>query len=182
MFSTFSLAHQKRKRKKKKNFLYCFSITICTHLSILLTLFPVFLSLFFLGFLCAKILSLSISFWKNFLDFRKPFVLFLNDWVLVNCVIYRERERERVMAMLHVSSACYFNLRQRRLHRIRGVASEDFAGLKVEEKKVKLGGSDLKVTKLGIGAWSWGDTSYWNNFEWDGKLLQKSLIKRRNYR
>lgn len=93
-----------------------------------------------------------------------------------------QRERERVMAMLHVSSACYFNLRQRRFHRIRGVASEDFAGLKVEEKKVKLGGSDLKVTKLGIGAWSWGDTSYWNNFEWDGKLLQKSLIKRRNYR
>lgn len=33
---------------------------------------------------------------------------------------------------------------------------------------VKLGGSDLKVTKLGIGAWSWGDTSYWNRSGWDG--------------
>ncbi|KAH7533690.1 uncharacterized oxidoreductase At1g06690, chloroplastic [Ziziphus jujuba] len=76
------------------------------------------------------------------------------------------------MAMLHVSSACYCVVSQRRAHRIRGVASEDFARLKVEEEKVKLGGSDLRVTKLGIGAWSWGDTSYWNNFEWDDRKLK----------
>ncbi|MBA0631445.1 hypothetical protein Godav_000318, partial [Gossypium davidsonii] len=56
-------------------------------------------------------------------------------------------------------------------NRIRGVASEDFAttaALKTDtEDKLKLGGSELKVTRLGIGAWSWGDTSYWNNFQWD---------------
>ncbi|KMT02432.1 hypothetical protein BVRB_9g203850 [Beta vulgaris subsp. vulgaris] len=42
----------------------------------------------------------------------------------------------------------------------------------INEGKVKLGGSDLEVTKLGIGAWSWGDTSYWNNFEWDDRKLK----------
>lgn len=53
---------------------------------------------------------------------------------------------------------------------IRALASESSVTVKAEEDKVKLGGSDLKVTKLGIGAWSWGDTSYWNNFEWDGEF------------
>ncbi|CAN6440308.1 unnamed protein product [Victoria cruziana] len=38
--------------------------------------------------------------------------------------------------------------------------------------KVKLGGSELKVTKLGIGAWSWGDTTYWNNFDWDDRKMK----------
>lgn len=56
------------------------------------------------------------------------------------------------------------------MSKIRAVASEDFATLKEAEEKVKLGGSDLKVTRLGIGAWSWGDTSYWNNFQWDGNV------------
>lgn len=73
----------------------------------------------------------------------------------------------------HVSSACISVISQRRVQRVRAVASEDVASLKVEEDKVKLGGSDLKVTRLGVGAWSWGDTSYWNNFEWDGKLKRK---------
>lgn len=41
-----------------------------------------------------------------------------------------------------------------------------------EEAKVKLGGSDLKVTKLGIGVWSWGDNSYWNDFQWDDRKLK----------
>lgn len=77
------------------------------------------------------------------------------------------------MAMaMHVSSACFSALSHRRVHRIRAVASEDFATLKTEEEKVKLGASDLKVTKLGIGAWSWGDTSYWNNFEWDDRKMK----------
>ena len=69
------------------------------------------------------------------------------------------------------SSACLFcGLSQRKALRVRTVASEDATAVKTvgEEDKVKLGGSDLKVTRLGIGAWSWGDTSYWNNFEWDG--------------
>ncbi|CAN1813685.1 Uncharacterized oxidoreductase At1g06690, chloroplastic [Linum perenne] len=51
-------------------------------------------------------------------------------------------------------------------------AASDLAPSTVEDGKVKLGGSDLKVTKLGIGAWSWGDTSYWNNFEWDDRKLK----------
>ncbi|KAF9620553.1 hypothetical protein IFM89_013218 [Coptis chinensis] len=56
---------------------------------------------------------------------------------------------------------------------IRAVASsEDVSTLSKDEDKIKLGGSDLKVTKLGIGAWSWGDTSYWNNFEWDDRKLK----------
>ena len=82
------------------------------------------------------------------------------------------------MAMpIHVSTtACssVFSHRRRVFHTttIRAVASEDFAALKSEEQKIKLGASQLKVTRLGIGAWSWGDTSYWNNFEWDGKSLK----------
>lgn len=42
-----------------------------------------------------------------------------------------------------------------------------------QEEKVKLGGSEVKVSRLGIGAWSWGDNIYWNNnsFEWDGTFF-----------
>ncbi|KAJ6709072.1 hypothetical protein OIU74_010221 [Salix koriyanagi] len=77
------------------------------------------------------------------------------------------------MAMaMNVSSACFCVSGNRRsVNRVRAVASEDFAASKIKEDKVRLGGSDLEVTRLGIGAWSWGDTSYWNNFEWDdGKM------------
>ena len=79
--------------------------------------------------------------------------------------------KESSMAM-NVSSACFSVFSYKNVNRIRRVASEDFAAaLRTEEEdKVKLGGSELKVTRLGIGAWSWGDTSYWNNFEWDGKV------------
>ena len=42
--------------------------------------------------------------------------------------------------------------------------------LKPEAEKVSLGGSDVAVTKLGIGAWSWGDTFFWNDGSWDGML------------
>lgn len=77
------------------------------------------------------------------------------------------------MAM-NVISSCFSVFSYKKVSRIRCVASEDFAAaaFKTEaaEDKVKLGGSELKVTRLGIGAWSWGDTSYWNNFQWDGKL------------
>ncbi|KAI8551565.1 hypothetical protein RHMOL_Rhmol06G0196100 [Rhododendron molle] len=55
----------------------------------------------------------------------------------------------------------------RRVQRIGAVASTE-----TEEGMAKLGGSELKVTKLGIGAWSWGDTSYWNNFEWDDRKMK----------
>lgn len=67
---------------------------------------------------------------------------------------------------LQFNSACNFALSQKRVERISAVASNDFVKVKPEEDKlVSLGGSDLKLTKLGIGAWSWGDTSYWNNFQ-----------------
>jgi hypothetical protein len=52
-------------------------------------------------------------------------------------------------------------------------ASAAAAAAAVEEDgKVRLGGSDVAVTKLGIGAWSWGDTTYWNEFQWDGTFAQ----------
>ncbi|KAI7735739.1 hypothetical protein M8C21_015396 [Ambrosia artemisiifolia] len=69
---------------------------------------------------------------------------------------------------LQLSSACNLALSHRKTKQVRAVASDDFVKVKSKEDNVvKLGGSDLKLTKLGIGAWSWGDTSYWNNFEWD---------------
>ncbi|TVT97364.1 hypothetical protein EJB05_57392 [Eragrostis curvula] len=43
-----------------------------------------------------------------------------------------------------------------------------------EEGKVRLGGSGVAVTKLGIGAWSWGDTTYWNDSEWDERRLKEA--------
>eukprot|EP00262_Sarcandra_glabra_P021096 TRINITY_DN8714_c0_g1_i1.p1 TRINITY_DN8714_c0_g1~~TRINITY_DN8714_c0_g1_i1.p1 ORF type:complete len:367 (-),score=74.90 TRINITY_DN8714_c0_g1_i1:118-1218(-) len=73
---------------------------------------------------------------------------------------------------LHVSSASFSLFHHSNAQRTRAVASEDFATLKREEEKVKLGGSDLKVTKLGIGAWAWGDTSYWNDFQWDDRKMK----------
>lgn len=78
------------------------------------------------------------------------------------------------MAM-NVISSCFSVFSYKKVSRIRCVASEDFAAaaFKTEaaEDKVKLGGSELKVTRLGIGAWSWGDTSYWNNFQWDDRKM-----------
>lgn len=84
------------------------------------------------------------------------------------------------MAMyISSSSACFHGLSsQRKVHRrIRAVASEEYAAATTtstvsKDDKVKLGTSDLKVTKLGIGAWSWGDTSYWNNFQWDDRMMK----------
>uniref|UniRef100_A0A2P2L824 Aldo/keto reductase family protein n=1 Tax=Rhizophora mucronata TaxID=61149 RepID=A0A2P2L824_RHIMU len=75
---------------------------------------------------------------------------------------------------LNVGSSylCVFNPRRREILRVRAVASEDIAPSITKEEKVKLGGSELKVTRLGIGAWSWGDTSYWNNFEWDDRKMK----------
>ncbi|EOX93071.1 NAD(P)-linked oxidoreductase superfamily protein isoform 2 [Theobroma cacao] len=76
------------------------------------------------------------------------------------------------MAM-SVSSACFSVFSYKKVNRrTRAVASEDFAVTLKTEDKVKLGGSELKVTKLGIGAWSWGDTTYWNNFEWDDRKMK----------
>ena len=76
---------------------------------------------------------------------------------------------------LYFSSACFSAVGHPRFRRIRAVASEGSAALKAEEEKVKLGNSDLKVSRLGIGAWSWGDTTYWNNFEWNGNFAFSSF-------
>lgn len=75
---------------------------------------------------------------------------------------------------LQISSGFFAasTFRPRRVQKIRAVASTE-----TEEGLAKLGGSELKVTKLGIGAWSWGDTSYWNNFEWDGKLRENFALQ-----
>ncbi|KAM0848890.1 hypothetical protein ACQ4PT_054090 [Festuca glaucescens] len=52
----------------------------------------------------------------------------------------------------------------------RAVASD---GAAVDDgSKTVLGGSGVAVTKLGIGAWSWGDTTYWNDFQWDDRKLK----------
>ncbi|KAE8691580.1 reticulon family protein [Hibiscus syriacus] len=73
---------------------------------------------------------------------------------------------------VNVSSACFSVVSYKKVKRIKGVASEDFAALRTEEEKVKIGGSELRVTRLGIGAWSWGDTTYWNSSGWDDRKLK----------
>ncbi|KAG7024693.1 putative oxidoreductase, chloroplastic, partial [Cucurbita argyrosperma subsp. argyrosperma] len=55
----------------------------------------------------------------------------------------------------------------RRIYRVTAVVVAASA-----EEKVKLGGSELKVTRLGIGAWSWGDNIYWNSLDWDDRKLK----------
>ncbi|CAK8565392.1 unnamed protein product [Lathyrus sativus] len=70
---------------------------------------------------------------------------------------------------LHINSGCFTIMGHSRIQRIRAVASDGSSTLKTVEDKVKLGGSDLKVTTIGIGAWSWGDTTYWNNFQWNDR-------------
>lgn len=42
----------------------------------------------------------------------------------------------------------------------------------MEKQTIKLGASELEVTKLGIGAWSWGDTTFWNDFSWDDRKMK----------
>ncbi|CAA0836984.1 Uncharacterized oxidoreductase - chloroplastic [Striga hermonthica] len=78
------------------------------------------------------------------------------------------------MAALLLSNACFPAFNRSTVPTVRAVASEQGSiGLRTaEESKVKLGGSELQVTKLGIGAWSWGDTTYWNNFDWDDRKLK----------
>ncbi|PKA61973.1 putative oxidoreductase [Apostasia shenzhenica] len=55
---------------------------------------------------------------------------------------------------------------------MKSMASDDVSIIRGVEEKVKLGGSEVKVTKLGTGAWSWGDTTYWNEFQWDDRKLK----------
>ncbi|EFJ16831.1 hypothetical protein SELMODRAFT_271529 [Selaginella moellendorffii] len=39
-------------------------------------------------------------------------------------------------------------------------------------QKVRLGKSSVEVSPVGIGAWSWGDTSYWNEGTWNDRKLR----------
>ncbi|XP_068656880.1 uncharacterized oxidoreductase At1g06690, chloroplastic-like [Aristolochia californica] len=64
-----------------------------------------------------------------------------------------------------------FSLFRHRRTAVRAITSEEVTSLKIDEDKIKLGGSDLKVSKLGIGAWAWGDTGYWNDSQWDDNKL-----------
>jgi hypothetical protein len=50
------------------------------------------------------------------------------------------------------------------------------AAVAEDQDKVRLGESSVAVSKLGIGAWSWGDTTYWNDSEWDGAYAACTLI------
>ncbi|KAL6650537.1 hypothetical protein ACP70R_009462 [Stipagrostis hirtigluma subsp. patula] len=56
----------------------------------------------------------------------------------------------------------------------RAEAATTAAAVAEEEGKVRLGGSSVAVTKLGIGAWSWGDTTYWNDSQWDDRRLKEA--------
>ncbi|KAK1325322.1 putative oxidoreductase [Acorus calamus] len=77
------------------------------------------------------------------------------------------------MALLVSSTSVVSLLQQRKTQMRRVSASESVSTLKGEEK-MKLGGSDLMVSKLGLGAWSWGDTSYWSDSQWDDKKLKEA--------
>ncbi|MQL90132.1 hypothetical protein Taro_022726 [Colocasia esculenta] len=81
---------------------------------------------------------------------------------------------EAAAMALQVSVAGFSVFNQGNNRAVRALASQGVASApkKVDEGKVNLGGSDVKVTKLGIGAWSWGDTTYWNNFKWDDRKLK----------
>jgi len=72
---------------------------------------------------------------------------------------------------LHINSGCFTVMGHCRVQRVKAVASEGSAANVTFEDKLKLGGSDLKVSTIGIGAWSWGDTTYWNNFQWNGNFF-----------
>lgn len=43
-----------------------------------------------------------------------------------------------------------------------------------EQESVQLGQSSVMVSKIGIGAWSWGDRLFWND-SWDGTCTRFSL-------
>ncbi|KAH0457849.1 hypothetical protein IEQ34_013164 [Dendrobium chrysotoxum] len=73
---------------------------------------------------------------------------------------------------LQANGVAFSLLHRRKPLSVKAVASENVSTLPGEEEKVKLGGSDLKVTKLGVGAWSWGDTTYWNDFQWNDRKLK----------
>ncbi|KAG9132202.1 hypothetical protein Leryth_017063 [Lithospermum erythrorhizon] len=78
------------------------------------------------------------------------------------------------MATLQLNTSCFHGFRQRVFH-VKAIAPGSAASVSTkteEDEKVKLGGSHLKVTKLGVGAWSWGDTSYWNNSGWDDRKMK----------
>lgn len=58
---------------------------------------------------------------------------------------------------------------------VRAASSSDVATtINVEQHKIRLGTSDVEITKLGIGAWSWGDTFFWNEGSWDDRKMNES--------
>lgn len=73
---------------------------------------------------------------------------------------------------LQANGVAFSLLHRRMTLSVKAVVSENVSTLPGEAEKVKLGGSELKVTKLGVGAWSWGDTTYWNDFQWNDRKLK----------
>ncbi len=48
-----------------------------------------------------------------------------------------------------------------------GGARSEVSTVETADQLVQLGKSDVRVSQIGIGAWSWGDTLLWNG-SWDG--------------
>ncbi len=48
-----------------------------------------------------------------------------------------------------------------------GGARSEVSTVEAADQLVQLGKSDVRVSQIGIGAWSWGDTLLWNG-SWDG--------------
>ncbi len=48
-----------------------------------------------------------------------------------------------------------------------GGARSEASTVEAADQLVQLGKSDVRVSQIGIGAWSWGDTIIWNG-SWDG--------------
>ncbi|CAD6226877.1 unnamed protein product [Miscanthus lutarioriparius] len=57
-------------------------------------------------------------------------------------------------------------------HRERVTTASNVISLRKERNQKRHCGSGVAVTKLGVGAWSWGDTTYWNEFQWDDRKLK----------
>lgn len=54
-----------------------------------------------------------------------------------------------------------------------GGARSEASTVEAADQLVQLGKSDVRVSQIGIGAWSWGDTIIWNG-SWDDKNIKET--------